>query len=277
MKKIEKAVQIAVSIANDDSHGYDQAHRWGDDYDCSSLVITACEQAGIKVVEAGASYTGNMLSSFKKCGFKDVTKQISLKTGKGLQRCDVLLNVKKHTAFYIGDGQIVHASLNEKGTITGGKPGDQTGKEICTRSYYNRPWDYVLRFEEKEESDDSVYIVKKGDTLTKIAKKYNTTVDALVKANNIKNPNLIKVGQKLTIVSSGSVPVSEPSKPKTWKGKVKTEKLPLNIRKSYDPSSTVIGTLAKGSVHEFQGEAVNGMYQLAERAGWCAARYINKV
>ena len=43
------------------------------------------------------------------------------------------------------------------------------------------------------------YIVKKGDTLTKIAKKYKTSVAQLVKWNNIKNPNLIKVGQKLRV------------------------------------------------------------------------------
>ena len=43
------------------------------------------------------------------------------------------------------------------------------------------------------------YIVVKGDTLSKIAKRYNTTVDALVKANNIKNRNVIHVGQELVI------------------------------------------------------------------------------
>lgn len=43
------------------------------------------------------------------------------------------------------------------------------------------------------------YVVVKGDTLTKIAKRYGTTVEALVKANNIDNPNLIKVGQYIVI------------------------------------------------------------------------------
>lgn len=44
------------------------------------------------------------------------------------------------------------------------------------------------------------YVVKKGDTLSAIAKRYGTTVDALLKANpNIKNPNLIKVGQVIII------------------------------------------------------------------------------
>lgn len=43
------------------------------------------------------------------------------------------------------------------------------------------------------------YTVKSGDTLSEIAKKYNTTVAKLVKDNNIKNANLIYVGQKIVI------------------------------------------------------------------------------
>ena len=65
-----------------------------------------------------------------------------------LKKGDVLLahnDNRKHTAIYLGDGQIVHASLNEKGTIKGGKVGDQTGKEICIGSNYGE-WDFVLRY-----------------------------------------------------------------------------------------------------------------------------------
>ena len=43
------------------------------------------------------------------------------------------------------------------------------------------------------------YTVKSGDTLSEIAKKYNTTVQKLVKDNNIKNANLIYAGQKIVI------------------------------------------------------------------------------
>jgi LysM repeat protein len=42
-----------------------------------------------------------------------------------------------------------------------------------------------------------------GDTLYSIAKKYNTTVDELVKLNNIKNKNLITVGQKIYLTKDG--------------------------------------------------------------------------
>ena len=43
------------------------------------------------------------------------------------------------------------------------------------------------------------YTVKPGDTLTAIAKQYNTTVAKLVKDNNIKNPDLIFAGQELIV------------------------------------------------------------------------------
>jgi len=43
------------------------------------------------------------------------------------------------------------------------------------------------------------YTVKSGDTLGKIAKKHGVSVTALVKSNNISNPNLIHIGQVLVI------------------------------------------------------------------------------
>lgn len=46
---------------------------------------------------------------------------------------------------------------------------------------------------------EEYYTVVAGDTLSKIASKYGTTVDAIVKMNNIKNPNLINVGQKFRV------------------------------------------------------------------------------
>lgn len=71
-----------------------------------------------------------------------------------LKRGDILLNEKHHTAIYVGGGNIVHASLNEKGGIYGGQSGDQTGKEICVRSYYDRPWDLVLRYPDPVLADE---------------------------------------------------------------------------------------------------------------------------
>ena len=49
----------------------------------------------------------------------------------------------------------------------------------------------------------ATHTVKKGDTLSAIAKKYGTSVSALVSLNKIKDANKISVGQVLT-VSKGS-------------------------------------------------------------------------
>jgi predicted chitinase len=57
----------------------------------------------------------------------------------------------------------------------------------------------------------SVHTVRRGDTLSVLAKKFNTTVDKLAKANNIKDPNRIMVGQKLTIPDGFDRPTSKPA------------------------------------------------------------------
>ena len=51
----------------------------------------------------------------------------------------------------------------------------------------------------KNVSQETIYIVKSGDTLSAIAKKYNTTYQKIAKDNNISNPKLIYPNQKLVI------------------------------------------------------------------------------
>lgn len=150
MNKIGAAVELARCMAADGKHGYDQTHRWGPDYDCSSLLITVWEQAGVPVRTGGATYTGNMREVFLRCGFSDVTGEVSLGDGRGLEAGDVLLNHRNHTAMMVDKYNLVQARINELGTVTGGQTGDQNGGEIAVRSYYNFPWDCVLRYREND-------------------------------------------------------------------------------------------------------------------------------
>ena len=49
--------------------------------------------------------------------------------------------------------RIGHASIDERKKISGGKAGDQTKKEVCIRSYYDKNWDYVIRAKDKKVAE----------------------------------------------------------------------------------------------------------------------------
>jgi cell wall-associated NlpC family hydrolase len=143
--RIEKYVSWAVDVAEDSSHGYSQSNRWGPDYDCSSLVISALKQAGINT--GSATYTGNLRENLVKYGkftALAVGDAISTTGYSELVRGDIILNTWNHVAIYLGNGLMVAAHLSETGGVTG-KVGDQTGREISVSSYSNYPWDWVLR------------------------------------------------------------------------------------------------------------------------------------
>lgn len=57
----------------------------------------------------------------------------------------------------------------------------------------------IVEKPEHNTEDRIIYKVRRGDTLSKLAKKYHTTVRHLVALNNIKNPNLIYTGQIIII------------------------------------------------------------------------------
>ena len=185
--KIDKAVKWAVGIANDNSHGYDQIHRWGKDYDCSALVISAYQQAGVPVKSKGATYSGNMLNPFKQCGFKDVTSKVNRSNGSGMQKGDVLLHTNHHVALYVGNGKLVEANINEKGGIYNGKPGDQTGHEIHVINYYNHGWDYVLRYDEPATKPATT----KKKSIVVIAKE---VIDGKWGNGDVRKSRLVKAG-----------------------------------------------------------------------------------
>lgn len=52
---------------------------------------------------------------------------------------------------------------------------------------------------DKQTTNYTLYTVKRGDTLCRIARRFGVTVSYLVKLNNIKNPNLIYAGQNLWV------------------------------------------------------------------------------
>lgn len=84
--------------------------------------------------------------------------------------------------------------------VINGKWGDgNERKTALTKAGYD--YDAIQKIVNKKMgvSTTKTYKVKSGDTLSEIAKKYNTTVSAIAKKNNIKDVNKIYVGQVLKI------------------------------------------------------------------------------
>lgn len=133
-----------------------------------------------------------------------------------------------HIGVYIGDGLAVECTpkWENKVQITAvGNIGPKPGYKTRTWTKHGRlPYvDYSDAGEVQkpsvEPSPDTgntqagevVYTVKAGDTLGGIAVKYGTTYQAIAAYNGIKNPNLIHVGQKIKIQTTGA-----PAAPKTY-------------------------------------------------------------
>ena len=135
MSKIENAVAWAEQIAADDRHGYSQVHRNGPDYDCSSFVGTALAKAGFPV--SPSSTTRNLGEQLVTAGF--------VPCGKPWKRGDIHLAAGHHVTMSVDANRIVHASQSENGGIAG-QTGDQTGKEICVRSYYDLPSENTVHY-----------------------------------------------------------------------------------------------------------------------------------
>ncbi|MFN2292150.1 MAG: LysM peptidoglycan-binding domain-containing protein [Anaerolineae bacterium] len=60
------------------------------------------------------------------------------------------------------------------------------------------------------------YVVRRGDTLYSIARRFGVSLATLIQLNHIANPSLIYVGQRLTIPGCGSVPPPPPAPIGFW-------------------------------------------------------------
>lgn len=120
-------------------------------------------------------------------------------------------------------------------------PKDQSDKAKARRAGYGQVYyeAYATGYTEEEPKADYItYEVQSGDNLTKIAKKYGTTVDAVVEANNIVNKHIIYVGDELKIPTTQK----EEEKPAYTTYKVQKGD---NLTKIAKKHGTTVGELVK--------------------------------
>lgn len=92
------------------------------------------------------------------------------------------------------------------------------------------------------ESEQS-YTVKSGDTLSKIANRYGTTVAVLATYNNIANPNVIQAGAAIKIPpASYTIPETSSSQPTASESAASTSSTAETPNQTTDTSSNVTET-----------------------------------
>ncbi len=182
-----------INAASEDTFGFDCVNLikgilWGW---CGDLTKTY----------GGAQYKANSVPDVSADGMIRLCEGVS----KDFSRIEVgeAVWMSGHIGVYIGDGLAVECtpSWENKAQITACN---------CTKAgYRTRRWTKHGKLPWVKYDADapaipapdapSTHTVARGDTLSKIARQYGTTVDKLVELNGIANKNLIRVGQVLKL------------------------------------------------------------------------------
>lgn len=56
--------------------------------------------------------------------------------------------------------RIAHASIDEHNQIKGGESGNQTGREVCIRKWYNKPWSILIRHPSRETREKIAHVAE---------------------------------------------------------------------------------------------------------------------
>lgn len=141
--QVEKAVQRAIRVAENNCHGYERGWKWQEwQFDCSGLVTNAFKEAWFDVPISG---TATMKENFTKVWFE----WISPYDPNNLKRWDILLkdvgaDGERHTEIYTWNGKFVWARSNYDK-----KSWDSSWNEIAESSdnrLVNFWWNWILRY-----------------------------------------------------------------------------------------------------------------------------------
>lgn len=187
-----KQFEYPVYLDMEDADGWKKKH--GYNFDNSKAI----SEAFCSIVEGAGYYTGiyaskSWFDTYLK-GLDRYNKWIAHwsnvsyedKSGVGMHQYTSKLKLNGYSGNL--DGDYAHTdfpTIIKSGGLNGYGKGTETTKPVKP----SKP----------QTSSETIYIVKKGDTLSGIASKYGTTYQVLASYNGISNPNLIGVGQTIKI------------------------------------------------------------------------------
>lgn len=197
-------------------NGYVDLDRFTEDIFLDNTDAISSAGNNINPQNAGADVTITVVSG-------DTLAQIAYKYGTTVESIVRLNNIPNPNLIYVGQRLIIRTTENAQGNENSStvyytvKSGDTlseianeynvTVKSIAVENGISNPnIIYVgetLRIEtvryNVHATGSTIYLIRYGDTLSEIAQRYGTTVNELVRLNDIQNPNLIYVGEKIRI------------------------------------------------------------------------------
>jgi LysM repeat protein len=181
-------------------------------YDGSSYTnITACFRAYNSLAESISDYFDLITKSEryrKACVSNSPLECITAIKNGGYATSPTYIN----TIMSIINSNNLTQYDNVENSVDNSKSIEELAKEVISGKYgngeerkqklgnlYNEVQKKVNEILKVNTNSEKIYIVKKGDCLCNIAKKFNTTVEKIAHDNNITNVDLIYVNQKLII------------------------------------------------------------------------------
>ena len=158
---------------------------WSDSFDDPNPSYKASEDYGANKFFTNATKNGTMDSFIDMPGilvFKGTDKS------------------KSHVGVYIGNGKVIEAKGHSYGVVESSVSGFKYWAQCNLIVYENAAPAPAPDPKPEPKPEPNTYTVKKGDTLWAIARAHKVMLKDLIAANpQIKNPNLIYPGQKITI------------------------------------------------------------------------------
>ena len=264
------ARQAMINAASADTFGFDcvcliKGLLWGWNGDASAIY-------------GGAKYASNGVPDIGADSMIGVCKDVSTDFSK--IEVGEAVWCKGHIGIYIGGGLAVECTPAWKNCV-------QITACNCTKSGYSRRnWTkhgklpYVSYTGASENvnagtstttatkpststgtGSETVYVVKAGDTLSAIAKKYGTAYQKLAQYNGIANPNIISVGQKIRIPGKATQAAAwTPAKGDTVNFTGNKHYVSANATNgpACKPGKAKITAIAKGTKHPYHLVRVSG-------------------
>ena len=233
-------------------------------FDCVCLIkgILWGWNGNLNDVNGGAKYCSNGVPD---SSLETILKNCSDVSSDFTNICEgAYVYMEGHCGIYIGNGEVIECTPKWDNNVQISKLGNlgYTGTKV-------RMWEKWGKLPYIDYSDAQLtHIVKKGDTLSSIAKQYGTTVEVLAELNSIKDINTIYIDQVIVLPKSNSgnnvaTSAKPEEKPKETIYTVKKGDSFYKIARKYCKDEKKVGNFAK-KIATYNGLYLNSTIYLGQ-------------